>query len=77
MSDTASATVLVQCEIGEEGLKGLLGPGLSLPFPKHAVQVQIALDAKTKYRVQEALKLYDAKSEPKVKTNKERKKKSR
>lgn len=70
MTDTASATVLIQCEIGQQGLDALLSNGLQLPFPKYAVQVNLALSPEIKTKLLKALG-------PNMPTPKDRKKKSR
>ena len=70
MTDTASATVVIQCDIGQQGLDALLSNGLQLPFPKHAVQVNLTLSPEIKAKLLKALG-------PNVSSAKERKKTSR
>lgn len=73
MTDTASATVLIQVSIGEKGLEGLLGNGLQLPFEKHAVTVQVTLDPEIKAKLAKALALLKGPpTTPKVRDKKSR-----
>ncbi len=59
MTDTASATVLIQVKIGQKGLDGLLTTGLQMPFEKHAVVVQVNLDDEIKAKLTKALELFN------------------